>query len=218
MKRLKRMLHRALRPGTAVFIAALLFAGSCGRGEDAAPETPPAVDYYSLVRSADKLVLSEMSINKMATLQDLKLDQAKGGRQTVGALVNMFKIGTRKGAYSYNTYLRAYIDLSELRPEDVQVDTAAKVMRIQLPPVRTEFAGRDVEVREDHYRVTGLRSDISAEERARVKEAMNEALKREVEERSGFRDRLRLSARDKANSYFTALAAEQGLAAEITFK
>ncbi|MDE7413231.1 MAG: DUF4230 domain-containing protein [Muribaculaceae bacterium] len=220
---MKKSTHR-IRSGLIFFLPLLilsLMGGGCEKrsGDEArAEDVAPVPDYYSLIRSADKLILSEMTINKMATVEDLGLNQAKGSKQTMDAILNLFKIGTRKGAYSYNTYLRAYIDLSELTPGDVEVDTAARLIRVSLPEIRTEFAGRDVEVREDHYRVTGLRTNIGADERARVKEAMNEALRKEVEERAGFRDRLTASAREKALAYFTAFAAENGYTAEIKFK
>lgn len=207
----------SLRRPLPLLAAGLLLCLSCRR-VDPAPEQPEPTDYYSIVRSADKLVLAEMTINKIATVEDLRLRDAKGGRQTWEALLNKVKIGNRKAAYSYNTYLRAYIDMAEFTPSDIDVDTASKVMRIRLPEIHTEFAGRDVEVTEAHYRVTGLRSDIRPEERAQVKEAVNESLRREVEERSGFRDRVKATARTKALAYFTALAEENGFTAEIEIK
>ncbi|MDE5868862.1 MAG: DUF4230 domain-containing protein, partial [Muribaculaceae bacterium] len=116
----------------------------------------------------------------------------------------------------YNTYLRAYMDLDELKPGDVEVDTASRVMRIRLPEIHTEFVGRDVEIREEHYRVSGLRSQINPEERARIKEAMNESLRKEVEEHSGYREHLKEVGIEKAKGYFTAFAAENGY--EVNFE
>ncbi|MDE5887809.1 MAG: DUF4230 domain-containing protein [Muribaculaceae bacterium] len=45
-------------------------------------------------------------------------------KQMSAALIDAVKVGNRKAAYSYNTYLRAYIDLSGLPEEDVKVDEA----------------------------------------------------------------------------------------------
>lgn len=200
----------------------MVFLSGCG--EQNAPENErdeakaPAEDFYSLIKSTDRLVLSEMTINKIGSVEDLRLDEAKGNRQKWEALKNVFKIGTRKGAYSYNTYLQAYMDMNEFGRDDVSVDTVSRIMTIRLPRIKTEFAGRDVEVKEEHYRVSGLRSNISAEERAAVKEAMNEALKREVKENSGFERELMKSARQKAIAYFTTFAAEKGYKPEITIK
>lgn len=197
-------------------LVACLFLVSC-RGKGSEEQMPP-VDYYSMIRSADKLVLSEMTISKMASVDDLKMEDARSGPQKIYAFLNLFKLGSRKGAWSYRTYLQAYIDLKELAPEDVAVDTVAKTMRIRLPEIHTEFIGRDVTIREEHYRVTGLRSDIRPEERARVKEVMNESLRKEVMERSDFKKNLRHSAAVKAKAYFTAFAAENGYQAQVTVK
>lgn len=216
-KRLRACLDRLVKRCAIPFIVVGFLMSGCKK-EEAPVEREEPVDYCALIRSADKLVLSEMTINKMGSVEDMKLEDAKGKQQTWAAILNWFKIGTRKGVYSYNTYLRAYIDLSELEPSDVEIDTVSKVMHIRLPEIRTEYVGRDVSLNEDHYRVTGLRSQIDPQERARVKEAMNESLRREVEERSGFKERLKSSARGKAVAYFTAFASDNGFEADVKIK
>ena len=121
----------------SLLFATLIASGCTRKGEEGVTAEP--VDYAALIRSTNKLILSEMTINKMASIDDLKFDEAKGSRQQLNAVLNWFKIGTRKGAYSYNTYLRAFIDLNELKPSDVEADTVAKIMRIHLPEIKTEF-------------------------------------------------------------------------------
>lgn len=174
--------------------------------------------FYTDVRSVDKLVLAQMTISKMATVEDLKLEEAEGLRQTVEALGDAVKIGTRKGAYSYDTYMRAFIDMSALAEDDVTVDEKSKSITIDLPPIQTELAGRDAGIREDHYRVTGLRSDIDAKERAEIKEKMNAALKRELETNPAFRTRLVEQARAKARAFFTSLGEAHGYTVTVNFK
>lgn len=170
----------------------------------------PSTAFYTRLHSANKLVFASMSISKMATIDDLDFEDAKGIRQKTDALLSSLKIGKRKAAYSYDTYLRAYIDLSELTPDDVKIDDAAKTVTVTLPAVKTEFAGRDLGLREDHYRVTGLRSDINAQERAQIKERMNTHLKAEVEGDDTFRAVLTEQARNKARSYFENLLSDSG--------
>lgn len=167
-------------------------------------------NYLSEIQSVNKLVLAQMTISKMATIDDIDLAKADGLKQTAAGLVDAMKVGKRKAAYSYRTYLRAYMDLSTLTPDDVKVDEATKTITLTLPPVQTEFAGRDMEIREDHYRVTGLRSEIDAAERADIKEQMNTALKHEVEEKSEFRRRLEAEARAKCDTYFKSLLGSDG--------
>lgn len=174
--------------------------------------------FYTELHSVDKLVLASMTITKMATIDDMSVSEAKGLKQTADALISKLKIGDRVAAYSYDTYLRAYIDMSQLTPGDISVDEATKRVTINLPPVQTEFAGRDQAMREDHYRVTGLRSAVDARERAEIKERMNAHLKHEVEEEDTFSAALEARARDKARRYFESLLAPAGYTVVITFK
>lgn len=195
----------------APMVCAIMLA-SCAKPDD------PATTFYTELRSVDKLVLASMTITKMATVDDMSLAEAKGLKQTADALLSKVKVGDRVAAYSYDTYLRAYIDMSALSPDDITVDERARRVTINLPAVRTEFAGRDLGLREDHYRVTGLRSDIDAAERAAIKERMNAHLKQEVERKGTFRAAVEQQARAKATRYFESLVAPAGYTAVVTFK
>lgn len=175
-------------------------------------------NYLSEVKSVNKLVLAQMTISKMATIDDIDLAKADGMKQMAAGLIDAVKVGNRKAAYSYDTYLKAYVDLSGLTSDDIKVDDATKTITLTLPPVQTEFAGRDMEIRENHYRVSGLRSEIDAKERAEIKEKMNTALKQEVEEKSEFRSRLEAEARSKAVAYFKALLGSDGYNVIVNFK
>lgn len=190
----------------------LLVVCACSRREDIAPTL------YADIRAADRLTLAQMAVSKMATVEDLKLSRAQGVRQTAAALLDAVKIGDRKAAYSYDTYIEAYIDLSEMAPEDVRVDEASKAITITLPAVRTRWAGRDAAMREEHYRVTGLRSNIDASERAKIKEKMNTALRAEVESQPVFREKVTQAARTKATDYFATVAARPGYTVTVNIK
>lgn len=196
-----------------VFIMLLMYG--CGKKDEISEEPKPVPDYYSMIKSVNKLTLAEMTISKMGSVEDLKFEEAKGSRQKFEAVLNSLKIGTRKGAFSYNTYLQAYMNLDEMKPGDVEIDTALRVMRIRLPEIHTEFVGRDIEIREDHYRVSGLRSHINPEERARIKEAMNANLKKEVEENGSYCEHLKEVGLEKAKAYFTAFGSENGYEVEF---
>lgn len=174
--------------------------------------------YYSEIKSVNKLVLAQMTISKMATIDDLKLEDAVGAKQTAAALIDAMKLGNRKAAYSYDTYLRAYIDLSGLTPDDIKIDESNKTVTLTLPAIKTEYLGRDMEIREDHYRVTGLRSAIDAGERADIKEQMNSVLKEEVERKPMFRDKLVNEAKAKAQTYFSSLLGKDGYTVTVKFK
>ncbi len=173
---------------------------------------------FSEVKSVDKLILARMTVSKMATIDDIPLSEAEGLKQTSAALLDALKLGKRKAAYSYDTYLRAYIDLSSLTPDDVKVDESTKTVTLSLPPVMTEYLGRDMEIREDHYRVTGLRSEIDATERAALKEQMNTVLKNEVKNKPMFRDKLVTEAKAKARTYFSSMLGKDGYKVIINFR
>lgn len=175
-------------------------------------------NYYSEIRSVNKLVLARMSISKMATIDDVDLSEAQGVKQIAAGVIDALKLGKRRAAYSYNTYLQAYVDLSAFQPEDVIVDRKGKTITVNLPPVETEFAGRDMAITEEHYRVTGLRSNIDPKERAVLKEKMNESLKNEVERNPFFRQQVSDRAREKAASYFKSVLATEGYDVIVNFK
>lgn len=191
-------------------VTALLFSG-CSKTEE-------RMQVYSEIKDVESLTLAEMTLNKVGTIDDMTWDKARGFSQSMGALVNKFKAGKRIGVYSYNTYLQAYIELGELRDEDVVVDEERKLVKLTLPPVRTRYLGRDLGLKEEHLRVTGLRSSITPQERAQVKEVMNRTLKAEVEGNSALKSRIEDEARAKAREFFTILLRNRGYESEITFR
>lgn len=195
---------------SVILIGFLLFM-SCGKNEE-------QMQVYSEFKDVRQLVLAEMTINKIGTINDMTWEKAKGFSQHVGAFVNTFKPGARIGVYSYNTYLQAYMDLGELKNEDVEVDQQRKFVKIILPPVRTRYIGRDMGIKEEHLRVTGLRSSITPQERAQVKEVMNEALKAEINNNSELGRRVEAEAERKAREFFTLLLRNRGYESEITFR
>lgn len=191
----------------------LAVSGGCSDGNNEAKQL-----FVSQIRRSNRLNLGEMRISKTATIEDLKLSDADGPRQTVAALLDAVKIGDRKAIYSYDTYLTAFIDLSAFSENDVDIDTDAKRVRITLPSVQTSMSGRDVAVREDHYRVTGLRSQVSPAERAAVKEKMNRHLKDEIASDQRYSDILVGRAQQHAIEYFNNLLSHDGYTVEINFR
>lgn len=202
----------------SVFMLSFLLLCGC-RNSAPAPESD-ATDVPSVadVRKVGKLVLAEMAVTKTGTIEDLKYSDATTLRQKGQAVLNSLKIGDRKGAYSYDTYLRAYIDLSQLPENALSVDTAAHTAALRLPKIVTETAGRDPQLREEHYRVTGLRSDISAAERAQLKEEMNTMLRTEIEKNPRFSQALTEKGRQKITSYLTGLFSDYGYTLNVTFE
>lgn len=197
-----------------ILLLTLFSLGSC-RGGKTEEKT---VDVVSSLQDVSKLQLARMSVGKVGTITDPDLSDAKTLQQKAAAVLDKMKIGKRIGVYSYDTYLSAYIDLSELTPEDVEIDKENKVARVKLPPVKIEYEGRDLKLKEEHYRVSGLRSNITPAERAALKEQMAAELKKEVGANAEFERSLREAALHKAVQYFSILLRDWGYQPEISFK
>lgn len=212
--RARRLLVRSVLLLVTAYALPFMPACSGTSSGDTAPEDL----LVTRVRSVDKLLLAQMRISKMATVGDVSLSDARTAGDAARAIIDAVKIGDRKAAYSYDTYMQAYINLSQLSEEDITFDRDQRTAVIVLPQIQTEFAGRDAGIREDHYRVTGLRSEITAEERAAVKEKIAARLREEVRKDDSFRRLLTDKARNRAIAYFTELFAARGYKVEVKFR
>lgn len=158
-------------------------------------------EFYEEIKAADKLVLTTMSVTKTARLEDSE----------------WYKVGKRIAVYSYDTYLQAYIDMSDFMPDDLVFDDKARTVRVTLPPVVTEVAGRDMEMRKVYENIGLLRSEIDAKERAAIKEQANRSLQKELKEDGSFKRQLTEAAERKARQYFENLFKANGYTAYIEF-
>lgn len=183
------------------------------------PEQPDkGLDVLTSLRDVSKLQLAQMTIGKVGEISDPDFKDAKTLQQKTTAALDKIKIGKRLGVYSYDTYISAYIDLSELTPDDVTVDESSGTIILKLPPVKVEYDGRDLNLKEEHYRVTGLRSQIRPEERARLKEQMGKELKKEVAVDPQLEQKLRATAENKALRYFSLLISDRGYEPVVSFR
>lgn len=214
MKRIKLYVSgRAVM--AAVWLLALMPLAGCRR----APEPEElAARYASELRSADRLVLASMTVRKMATVRDTPLSEARDLREAAGALLDKVKIGSRVAAYSFTARLEASVDLSTLSASDFRFSPDGREVTVTLPPVVTEFAGRDLGMREEHYRVTGMRSAVDARERARLKDEMTESLREDIRRNPAYKAILQEKARAQAGAFFSNLFAAQGIKAEVEFR
>lgn len=157
---------------------------------------------YQEIRSTDKLVLASMAVSKTARLESSE----------------WYTVGKRIAVYSYDTYMRAYIDMSALEADDLVYDEENRSVHVTLPAVQTELAGRDMEMRKVYENIGLLRSDLDSRERAAMKEKANASLRDEVENNPEFRRQLTEAAQRKARTYFEELFEAQGYRATVDFK
>ncbi len=157
-------------------------------------------DLYQEIKSVDKMVFAKMAITKTVFNNQENI------------------LGKRYAAYSYDTYARAYIDLSSLQTDDLVFDDKAKTVKVMLPPVMSELIGRDVEMREEYKNITGLRWQLEEKEIAKLKEEGNRSIKKEWEDNPMFKEHLIEAAKRKARKYFESIFEANGYIASIDFK
>ncbi len=164
----------------------------------------PAPDYTSIyeeIRHVNKMEFASMAVTK--TVKTERTD--------------WYKVGKRIAVYSFDTYLKAYIDLYQFEMENMEFDEENKTVRVTLPPVKVEIAGRDMEMKKEYENVGMFRTEIGAQERARMKEKASADLKKELAGEPEYKRRLEETARRKARSYFENLFKNAGYTAYIRF-
>ncbi len=195
---------------TILVSALLLTTGGCGKRK-----AEPTLNFYDELHSVSRLELGRMTVSKVGMITDSPTSDGKGLLGKTEAMLNSLKVGSRIGVYSYDTYLVAYIDLSRLQPGDVTVDEELKKVYVTLPPVEIKTDGRDVELHEEHSRVTGFRSQITPQERARLKSRMAAEVKREIAADKNGQTKLKATAEVKAKAWITRLIGNLGYEAEV---
>ncbi len=157
---------------------------------------------YSDLKDIKKLIVAEMAVGKVGRIDDEA----------------WYTVGKRIGIYSFDTYLKAYINMEELKYENVEIDEKNKLCKITLPPVRVQNDGHDLTINEEHMRVGRLRFNITSAERAKIKDEMSKEVKKELDENGLFRRKLIEKGENKARSYFGALLKSLGYEADIRFE
>lgn len=178
-------------------VVGLLMLGACSNTGQ-----PDHTGIYQEIKSGDKMVFASMAITKTARMES----------------ADWYTIGKRIAVYSYDSYMRAYVDLSAMQMDDIVYDEDTKTVRITLPPVRTEIAGRDMEMRKEYENIGPLRSNLDSKERAEIKEKANASFKKEVEDNPEFKQQLVDAAQRKARKYFETLFEANGYTASVDFK
>lgn len=188
---------------TAVSVMSLTSCGNGSKSDSQETDRMPAtVELYQELKSVDKMVFASMSITKSVQMQSDA----------------WYKVGKRIAVYSYDSYMRAYIDMSQLQESDMVFDEVNHTVQITLPPVTTEVTGRDMTMRKEYENIGLFRSELDSKERAEMKEKANESFVREVQRNPQFRKQLTEAAQRKARKYFEALCESAGYVASITFK
>ena len=189
-----------------ILLVALLFSAGCRRDE-AEREAPQEVarvsaagDFYQEAKRAGKLEFGSLKLTKTVTTERTA----------------WYKVGSRVAAYSYDIWLRAYVDLDELEEEDVKVDEEKGIVTLTLPPVEVEVAGRSAELRKEYENIGIFRSRPDSRERAELKEIADADFAKEMKGNPEYVRQLRETAGRKARAWFTALGESRGYRVEFS--
>lgn len=196
----------------ATLILTILSLQSCGENANLEAQM------LSQLQDISRLELAQMTIGKVGMISDHKYEDAKTLEEKTRAMLDAMKIGNRIGVYSYDTYLTAYIDLSKLNADDIEIDKKSNVAHVTLPPIEIETDGREPQLHEVHYRVTGLRSSIKPDERARLKSQMAAEVSKEIAANEGSKKILREEAQRKGEAWFGEILRSWGYIPHITFQ
>lgn len=157
---------------------------------------------YSDLKDVKKLVVAEMTIGKLGRIDE----------------DHWYTVGKRVGVYSYDTYVRAFINMEELKYDDVIIDEKRKFCTITLPPVHVQPLGRDLTMTQEHMRVERMRSAITSQDVAALKEKMNKDVMKELEDNGLFYNKLIEAGETKARSYFSYLLKSLGYDSEVRIR
>ena len=178
------------------FLLIGIFLFACSKDQ-----APDHTQLYEEIRHVNRMEFASLAVTK--TVKTERTD--------------WYKVGKRIAVYSYDTHLKAFIDMNLLAPEDLSFDEENKTVVVTLPPVQIEIAGRDMEMRKEYENVGMFRTEISSQERAKMKEKANEELMMELKGNPEYKQRLEHTARQKARSYFETLFRNAGYHSVIRF-
>ncbi|MDE6480750.1 MAG: DUF4230 domain-containing protein [Muribaculaceae bacterium] len=164
-------------------------------------QAPDHTQLYEEIRHVNKMEFASMAVTK--TVKTERSD--------------WYKVGKRIAVYSFDTYIKAYIDLFQFEMENMEFDEENKTVKVTLPPIEVEIAGRDMELKKEYENVGMFRTEIDSKERAKMKEKASADLRKELEGDPEYKRRLEDTARRKARSYFETLFKNAGYTAYIRF-
>lgn len=179
---------------------------------------------YAELKDIQELSFAEVQIETLGTIKDPDIQFREIGKRNgffsdaIDWLEGTFSSGTRVGVYSFNTTYRAFIDLGELSPADINIDQKKNFCKITLPVIRVKTLGRDFTLEAVYERRSWYRPEITAKEKERLKNKASEKLREESINNEEFYASLQSEAQRKARIWFTTLLNNRGYNSEISFR
>lgn len=189
-----------------IYLCALLLVSSCDE------EKQLSTHLTEELHEVGKLELIEYRTEEIFIIspKEQSLKPVMSLDEIANYLDSKLTVGDRIGVYSFENFSVAYIDLSQLRDEDITFDASNKSIRLVLPSVQVEPIGRSGSIRKLHERITGMQGSISSEERRLMQ---NQASKLAIEALAPGTPKhkdLVSKAEQKACAYFTGMLHARG--------
>ncbi len=174
------------------------------------------------LQAVNELELARTTVSKTFTVRDQYFDdeetESHGIRDVFARLFNRIehssKAGDRVGVYGVRRTFSAYIDLSEMTPEDIVIEN--NILKISLPPIKTRVLGNDLQTELFHERISGLRDEISETERIKMKEKATAEIDREMlADNSRMTEDMIHQAKMRIQTWIITLARDWGYDPEI---
>ena len=193
-----------MRRSRLTLLLLLLLLAGCGEG------VPDDEAILGEIRSVQHFELTEMELTESFIIRGsgTTIDGIRSLSEAADYVDNLLRPGDRIGVYSFTHTAIAYIDLSRLRIDKVEVE--GKKVRLTLPPVEVKLAGRSPTLEVLHERVTGTKRPISSEERKALQDKASLRTAARLRPGSATYDMLRQRGERQATAYFSGLLHARG--------
>lgn len=174
------------------------------------------------LREINELQLEELTLSKTYMVRDQYYEnQEKGYRRVLEELADWMKrqtrVGARIGVYGIRRSYSSYINLNELRHDDIIFD--GNNVSVSLPPIRIKALGNDMIPNTIHERVTGLRWRITEPERNAMKMEASHQLDSIMNETSNpMVNDMKEKSQRKAQQWIEAILIDRGYNPTVTFR
>jgi len=174
------------------------------------------------LREINELQLEELTLSKTYVVRDQYYENQERGYKNVWEEITDWmhhntRVGARIGVYGIKRNYSAYINLNELRHDDISFED--DYLHVALPPVRIKVLGNDMIPDAIHERITGLRWRITEPERNAMKSVAAQQLDSIMNEKSNpIVGEMKTNAEKKAQQWVETILKSRGYSPIVTFR
>ena len=200
----------SIRAVLILLLFGLMTGGCASRAEERLTQS---------IRNVARLELAEAETEQTFLIRGKEWKDIKSIEEGIAGLGELLTPGERIGVYSFRSYAVAYIDLHELRDDEIRFERKTGRVRLTLPAVSVESIGRSSTLNVLHERVSGSKNPITPEEKRALQNRASSRFLAQLKPGEPLYEDLIRRAESKAAAFFDGLARTGGYAgADITFK